>query len=57
MVELLEEEMDNPRIIEKVAKILKTDPEKVKKAIENARAITKKMTTLAKRRRKKKESS
>ncbi len=44
LVELLEEEQNSEQIIERVAKIVKTSPEKIRKAIETARKITKQMT-------------
>ena len=45
LVELLEESTDDENIVAKVARILKTSPEKVKEAIKNAEKVTKEIAT------------
>jgi len=45
LVELLEEDMDNRDIVERVARILKVSRSRVERAIRNARKITNQMTS------------
>ncbi len=45
LVELLEEDMENEEMVDRVAKILKVSKSRVKKAIKNALRITTKMTS------------
>jgi c-di-GMP-related signal transduction protein len=45
LVELLEEDIDNEEIVERVAKILKVNKSRVKRAIKSALRIATKMTS------------
>ena len=57
LVELLDEDEKNEEVVSRVANILKVDTAKVKKAINNAKKITKEITTPVKRKTKKKSTS